>query len=111
VPDYDGDAVGEVVRQSAARYRAHTRDEEALLKPRWFNSLGQEVDLDDIDREYAIRILAHLARYGIRGSEDLVRKLVDVAVNGRAPNERDLARARAYNDKNEAAGLPWRAPR
>lgn len=83
--------------------------------PIWFDSLGREVDLDNIDKEYALAILTMvLLRRGRRGATDvrhdpLIDKLRDVVLNGRAPNEADLARARAYNEKNKAAGLPYRA--
>lgn len=131
MPDYDGDATREprdvfgrpivndnrfeafVVQLRADEAAASVRldgDTQHADKPLWTNSLGQPVDLDNIDRQYAIRILAHLAGHYGAGSEALVEKLVEVATNGRAPTEADLARARAYNDKNKALGLPWRAP-
>lgn len=85
---------------------------------RWFDSLGREVDLNDIDKEYALAILTMvLLRYG-RASytsdevreDPLVQKLRDVVLNGREPNERDRARARVYNIRNERQGKPFRAP-
>lgn len=87
--------------------------------PRWFDALGREVDLDNIDREYALNILTMvLLRRGkawatpddIR-QDALVQKLRDVVLNGRAPNARDADRARQYNARCDAQGIPFRAPR
>lgn len=87
--------------------------------PRWVDALGREVDLDNIDREYALNILTMVLLR--RGREDcfpddirqdaLVQKLRNVVLNGRAPNARDADRARQYNARCDTQGLPFRAPR
>lgn len=83
---------------------------------RWFDSVGREVDLDNIDKHYALNILTMaLLRRGRRGIRDvshdpLIQKLREVVLNGREPNEADEARAAAYNKLNRKAGLPFRAP-
>jgi hypothetical protein len=87
-------------------------------EPRWFDSLGREVDLDDIDREYALNILTMvLLRRGLLGYtskeirvDPLVQKLRDVVLSGREPNQADRNRANQYNIDNAAAGKPFRAP-
>jgi hypothetical protein len=90
-----------------------------VSEPRWFNAAGEEVDLDDIDREYALNILTMVIyRHGqsmFSTADDLrhdplVQKLRDVVLEGREPNLRDRARAIRYNAKMRAAGLPYRAP-
>ena len=87
-------------------------------EPRWLDSLGNEVDLDDIDKEYALNILTmKLARMGRRlaSPEDirrdpLVQKLREVVLHGREPNAQDRRRALQYNINNVRTGQPWRAP-
>lgn len=84
----------------------------------WKDSLGRDVDLDDIDKEYALNILC-MAIYNraMRGltrreieSSALIKKLREVVLTGREPNERDRKRAKAYNVLNAEAGMPFRAP-
>lgn len=83
---------------------------------RWFDSLGREVDLDNIDKEYALNILTMvLLRRGRDGYDDvredaLVQKLREVVLTGREPSGEDRKRAARYNVENVAAGLPYRAP-
>lgn len=88
------------------------------VKPRWFNSLGEPVDLDTIDSGYAANILAMALNNRIaRGwsREDLrndpllskLRERIDAFV---LPTLADKARAADYNRRNEEAGLPFRAP-
>lgn len=85
--------------------------------PRWFNALNEEVDLDDIDREYALNILTHILTRFPRNAmspdelraDPLVQKLRDVILNGRDKSVRDRKRAARYNFLNKVRGLPWRA--
>ena len=87
-------------------------------KPRWYDSLGREVDLDDIDREYALNIftmvVSRRARQGYRAADfkedPLIQKLREVILTGREPTPEDYARAMQYNADNARAGLPFRAP-
>lgn len=112
--------VAEHKRQMAAVDEAARRERtgEAADRPRWLDSLGREVDLDNIDREYALNILTMVVfRRGRRGYEmedlrhdALVQKLRDVVLNGREPNAEDRRRAMQYNIDNVGAGLPYRAP-
>lgn len=84
---------------------------------RWRDALGNEVDLDDIDVEYALNILTHYTlRCGKRGMTDddmranpLVQKLRKTIMFGRQPNPDDIARAKEYNEKCEKRGLAFRA--
>lgn len=83
---------------------------------RWYNAFGEEVDLDNIDREYALNILSmFLLNSGLRGfivdkDHPLTTKLRDVILNGRKPTMRDRARAFAYNIRCVREGKPFRAP-
>ena len=89
---------------------------------RWFNSLGEEVNLDDIDREYALNILTMVLWRRGRDSnftgqamsslrEDaLVQKLRDVVLHGREKTGKDKTRAMQYNIDNVRAGKKFRAP-
>lgn len=86
---------------------------------RWYNAFGEEVDLDNIDREYALNILSMYILNGGRRfmhthesikSDPLVVKLRSVILNGRKPTMRDRARAFAYNIRCVREGLPFRAP-
>lgn len=95
-----------------------------MSEARWLNSLGEEVDLDNIDREYALNILCMvllrrgrmqnihdslgIPREDVR-EDPLVQKLRDVVLTGRAPNKRDRIRAIRYNMRNKRRGLPYRA--
>jgi hypothetical protein len=86
---------------------------------RWFNAFGEEVDLDNIDREYALNILSmYILNSGLRCAhshesikvDPLVEKLRDVILNGRKPTMRDRARAFAYNIRCVREGKSFRAP-
>lgn len=85
---------------------------------RWFNSLGQEVIIEEIDREYALNILTMvLLRCGRAGCDDqevrqdpLVQRLRPVVLHGREPNEADAERGALYNKQNRRLGMPFRAP-
>lgn len=84
---------------------------------RWHNALGEEVDLDDIDAEYALNILTHYSlNCGKRGYTDddmraspLVQKLRQVILFGRQRNPDDDRRAADYNARCEARGIAFRA--
>lgn len=112
---------------STTRVRIAQEGEDPIPEARWFNSLGEEVDLDNIDREYALNILSMvLLRHGrdqgyaeAFGYDDtpvdlredpLVNKLREVVLTGREKNLRDRARAVRYNMLNKRAGKPFRAP-
>lgn len=87
-------------------------------KARWFNVFGEEVDLDDIDRSYALNILMmfaqHKARQGYSRdwieSHPLTRKLREATLKGRDPEPQDRIRAMFYNARCRLFGLPYRAP-
>ena len=80
--------------------------------------MGNEVDLNDIDREYALNILTMVVfrrgEMGLWSMDDLrhdalVEKLRDVVLTGREPGAKDRVRAFQYNLDNVRAGLPYRA--
>lgn len=82
----------------------------------WRNSLGEPVDLDNIDREYALNIYAHvLIRRGPWMTDDemradpLLTKLREVILTGRDKTPDDDRRAMIYNAMNAARGKRWRA--
>lgn len=85
---------------------------------RWFNVFGEEVDLDSIDRLYALNILSMvLFNHGLLGSsreeaekDPLVLRLREIVLNGRDRNTRDRLRALRYNLRCRRRGLPYRAP-
>lgn len=86
-------------------------------KPVWHNVFGDPVDLDDIDKRYALNILtmvlAGRERYaGPRElrRDPLIQKLRLIVLNGRDPNIRDRIRAIKYNRRARRAGLSLRAP-
>lgn len=84
---------------------------------RWVNALGEEVDLDNIDAEYALNIYTMVCtRRGALGytdsemrSDPLVQKLREVILTGRDRNTHDKLRARRYNIMCRFRGLPFRA--
>ena len=83
----------------------------------WRNAFGEPVDLDNIDREYALNIYTMVVRR--RGvwlwSDDeirddpLVQKLREVILKDAKKTPRHVARAIRYNAKARARGLRWRA--
>lgn len=86
----------------------------------WRNVFGDPVDLDNIDKTYALNILTMVllsrGRYydaytqeDIRDDE-LVQKLRDVVLNGRDKNYVDRLRAISYNARCKLKGLRFRAP-
>lgn len=83
----------------------------------WKNALGDEVDLDNIDKVYALNILSMvLLRCGRQYWSDdeiradpLVGKLRSVVLTGRSPNASDRLRGRIYNIRCRVRGLPYRA--
>jgi hypothetical protein len=88
-----------------------------MSEARWFNVLGDEVDLDDIDREYALNIYTMaVQRRALLGytskdfrADPLIQKLRDVILDGRKPNLRDRIRGERYNVAMRKLGLPFRA--
>ena len=88
-----------------------------MTAPTWHNAFGEPVDLDNIDREYALNILCHYTlNAGWRGldhedmhNDPLVQKLRGIVLNGRKPNFWDRQRAVVYNIRCALRGLPWRA--
>lgn len=83
----------------------------------WRNVFGEPVDLDNIDREYALNILTmtllRRGRFGYTPDEiredPLVQKLRAVVLNGRERNFTDRLRAVSYNARCTLKGLPFRA--
>ena len=83
----------------------------------WHNAFGEPVDLDDIDKEYALNILSMvISTRTLRGytredfqNDPLVEKLRSVVLNGREKNARDRLRGWCYNWRCRRAGLPYRA--
>ena len=88
-----------------------------LGQARWVNALGEEVDLDNIDAEYALNIYTMVCmRRGMLGFTDsdmredpLVQKLREVILTGRDRNVHDKVRERRYNIMCRFRGLPFRA--
>lgn len=84
---------------------------------RWNNAFGESVDLDDINRVYALNILTLvLLRRGRAGMSNdevrhdpLVSKLREVVLVGREPTDEDNQRAIAFNQRCAAFGLTHRA--
>lgn len=83
----------------------------------WRNVFGEPVDLDNIDRVYALNILSHVTlRRGRLGftdddlrEDELIQKLREVILEGREPTFQDRARARVYNTRCWIRNLPYRA--
>ena len=84
----------------------------------WRDSLGNPIDVTDIDKEYALNIytmvIQRRTRWGYTAEDlredELVQALRETVLHGREPNERDRLRAVNYNLGNRAADLPFRAP-
>lgn len=84
----------------------------------WYDSLGRKVDLDNIDKRYALNIytmyvMRQALRFGM-GPKDLVhdelaQKLREVMMTGREPNESDRARAAEYDALNAKNRKPFRS--
>lgn len=85
--------------------------------PRWFDARGIEVDLDDIDKVYALNILMMVhARRVLAGytanemrADPLIQKLREVVLHGREPDLGDRRRGDIYNRAMQRLGLPYRA--
>lgn len=91
----------------------------------WHNAFGEPVDLDKIDREYALNIYTMATMRRVRSWElmgysaaeqdefmredALIQKLREVILKGAAKRPRDRARALRYNAKARKLGLRWRA--
>lgn len=83
----------------------------------WYNVLGDEVDLNKIDREYALNILMHVhGRMAWCGTEqaetrndELIQELRKVVLSRRRRRPRDVWRAFNYNRRCKKAGYPYRA--
>ncbi len=90
-----------------------------MRNPTWTDVFGHEVDLDNIDRVYALNILTHhtlvcgrrLNSHSDMRRDPLVQKLRAVVLGGREPNLRDRLRATWYDVRCAWKGLPWRATR
>lgn len=88
-----------------------------MSEPLWRNVFGEPVDLDNIDREYALNILmmatTSRAQRGYTSQEfrddPLIQKLREVILSRRRKRLRDLLRALNYNRRCKAAGYPYRA--
>lgn len=84
----------------------------------WRNAFGEAVDLDTIDREYALNILSmHIARKVRIGwldmdfrNDPLTTKLREVVLHGRDRDGSDSLREAAYNMRSAARGMRFRAP-
>lgn len=84
----------------------------------WYDVFDRPVDLDDIDKRYALNILTMaLLRRGRRGATDadirvdpLIQKLREVTLHGRDPKLRDRVRAFKYNRRARREGISLRAP-
>lgn len=87
-------------------------------RPLWTNAFGEPVDLDNIDREYALNIYTMvIKRRGLWMCSDeqiredpLVQKLREVILAGAKKRPSDRLRAIRYNVKARAAGIRFRAP-
>lgn len=106
------------IRSSQATARLTRARRYIITTPTWHNALGDEVDLDNIDRVYALNILTMvLLRRGLLNYspeevlvDPLVQKLREVVLDGRKPNLSDRVRAIGYNVRCWRAKLPYRAP-
>jgi hypothetical protein len=90
-----------------------------MSEPTWTNAHGEPVDLDNIDKVYALNILSHYTlncgRLGY-DHEDmrnnaLVQKLRGIVLDGREPNLRDRLRATWFDVRCAWKGMPWRSGR
>lgn len=79
----------------------------------WKNSLGEPVDLDTINREYALNILMmYVARKARQGwlnedfrEDELTQELRDVILTGRDRDGGDSLREAAYTERKAARGV------
>jgi hypothetical protein len=87
-----------------------------LGEARWNNAFGEPVDLDNIDREYALNIYTMVIQRRERAGytrddylqDPLVQKLRDVILDGRRPGLRDRLRAFRFNIRSRRQGMPFR---
>jgi hypothetical protein len=104
------------------RFRALDTDDTRIedtksREPRWYNVHREEVDLNNIDREYALNILmlAHANRVKMGYTREdfiedrLIQKLRGIVLEGREKNLRDKIRGARYNLRCRVRGLPYRA--
>lgn len=84
----------------------------------WRNVFHEPVDIENIDKEYALNILTMVllrrGRYGSEFHEDirtdpLVQTLRKTVLNGRERDESDKPRSILYNERCQAEALPFRA--
>jgi hypothetical protein len=90
----------------------------------WINVFGEEVDLDSIDREYALNIYTMAVRRRVEWWSDslssaeiderlredpLIEKLREVILKDAKKTPRDRLRAIRYNQRAAKRGLRWRA--
>jgi hypothetical protein len=85
-----------------------------MSNPTWRNVFGKEIDLDTIDRNYALNILLHRSKMGLIVCskveyDALTHKLIERIRDGHKPGLRDWSRRRQYNFRCRRAGLPYRA--
>lgn len=110
-----------VLAAAKAAFVEERKDAEVTEWPKpvlWRDSLGRPVDVENIDKVYALNILMrHVAQKTRLGyskdwfkRDELTQKLRETVLNGREPGEDDKARAIEYNRLNKEAGLPHRAP-
>lgn len=84
----------------------------------WRDSLGRAVDVEDIDKLYALNILmmhvTRMAKVGWHAAnfkhDELTQKLRETVLYGRKPNQADNERAMEYNRLNREVGKSFRAP-
>lgn len=78
------------------------------MNAEWFNVFGERVDLDRIDREYALNILSRVLERNLAvdpRTDPLVQKLRGRILQGRDPNWRDWLRRKRYNVRCRIAAL------
>src|ERR1044072_2086416 len=84
----------------------------------WRDIRGRAVDVENIDKVYALNILMmHTARKARMGwtpedfkRDELTQKLRETVLHGREPNADDDDRAREYNERCRRHGVSLRAP-
>lgn len=89
----------------------------------WYDAHGRPVNIEQIDKRYALNILtmvvgriyvanADLPEHEVGDiirNHPLVQRLRETVLNGRDPDVRDRARAVEYNELSERRGIPFKA--